>query len=238
MKDNPFYEPYWINNDELEHHGVKGMHWGERRTPEQLGHKPKGKKKSSIIQNFKKKAVQRKKQAAKAKAKKQAQNEKKKEELTEKQKEQLREKLLKSTDAKFLAKHIDLLDTKEIKERLDRIDTEAKLKKLTTDDKKKKQVDKGMEWVANIGKIAEATSKVADAYSKVYDASTKRETNEQKAKSEKAQYREQRQAAEKLNKVLSEYSDNQEAFKDIQIDFDPKSGKLSFKANKKEKDKK
>ena len=25
---------------ELYHHGVKGMHWGVRRTPEQLGHEP------------------------------------------------------------------------------------------------------------------------------------------------------------------------------------------------------
>ena len=27
----------------LTHHGIKGMHWGVRRTPEQLGHKSSGK---------------------------------------------------------------------------------------------------------------------------------------------------------------------------------------------------
>jgi hypothetical protein len=32
--------------EEIWHHGIKGMHWGERRTPEQLGHAPKGGKKS------------------------------------------------------------------------------------------------------------------------------------------------------------------------------------------------
>lgn len=28
-------------NNELRHYGIKGMKWGVRRTPEQLGHKPK-----------------------------------------------------------------------------------------------------------------------------------------------------------------------------------------------------
>lgn len=28
---NSFYQPYWLNNDEIEHHGIKGMKWGLRR---------------------------------------------------------------------------------------------------------------------------------------------------------------------------------------------------------------
>lgn len=30
-------------SDELMHYGIKGMHWGVRRTPEQLGHRKKNK---------------------------------------------------------------------------------------------------------------------------------------------------------------------------------------------------
>lgn len=38
---------YLIYNGELYHHGIKGMKWGVRRTPEQLGHRAKTKTKYS-----------------------------------------------------------------------------------------------------------------------------------------------------------------------------------------------
>ncbi len=53
--------------------------------------------------------------------------EKEKPEPTKSETEALREKLLKSTDAKELYKNRDLLEYAEIKERIDRIDMEAKL---------------------------------------------------------------------------------------------------------------
>lgn len=38
-----------MENNELMHHGVKGMRWGVRRTPSQLGHRIFGKKKKKIV---------------------------------------------------------------------------------------------------------------------------------------------------------------------------------------------
>ena len=43
-------------NDAIEHHGIKGMHWGIRRTPEQLGHIISRKKEK--FEKYSKKATQ------------------------------------------------------------------------------------------------------------------------------------------------------------------------------------
>jgi hypothetical protein len=36
----------------LAHHGIKGQKWGVRRTPEQLGHKPTGKKRDNAVKKM------------------------------------------------------------------------------------------------------------------------------------------------------------------------------------------
>lgn len=43
---NPYYKPYWLNNDELEHYGVKGMRWGVRHEDGSKGHSVKSKSKT------------------------------------------------------------------------------------------------------------------------------------------------------------------------------------------------
>lgn len=234
---NPYYNPYWLDLDSLEHHGVKNQKWGEKNGPPYPLSRGKDgrvtqtqkKKKQSLIARAK--ANHRKKVMAKERAKKAAERKKQKAKEAEENlsKEELREKLLKSTDPKFIAKHMDLLETKEIKDRLDRIDTEAKLKKLLKDDKSKKQVQAGMEWVGNIQKIAEATAKTAGAYTAVYNATQQKE----KVRREREQEAENKKTNQKFQRIVNDYTKGVDSLGDIKVDFDPKTGKLSFQTTNK-----
>lgn len=253
---NGFYQPYW-DCDELEHHGVKGQSWGEKNGPPYPLSRGKDgrvtqtqkKKKQSLLARAK--ANHQKKVKAKERAKKAAERKKQKAKEAEENlsKEELREKLLKSTDPKFIAKHVDLLDTREIKDRLDRIDTEKRLKDLLKTDKKK--VDKGMKFATDLAKnvatIADATSKAAKAYNDVVDATDKQnkvkrekikaQTEAEKLKYEKENSKQQFQtnvaASKKILSMLDDYKSAGNDLSDIEINFDPKSGNLSFKTKKK-----
>lgn len=149
---------------ELEHHGIKGMKWGVRRTPEQLGHKSVKKKKPSIFANVKKKRQKAKKLKIKEAEKKKKEKAKKEEESDEK----IREKVLVSTDPSYIYKHRNLLTTKELSDRINRIDTEAKIKSLS--DKKTKKGFDTIKQLNDIAKMAESIGKIAENTKKVYDA--------------------------------------------------------------------
>lgn len=135
---------------ELYHAGVKGQKWGERRyqtkdgtwTPlglrmrrDREGGDGDGKREGYFAR---KKRIREEKEKAKKAAKyKKAADEKARKEANENETlEERRARILKSTDAQELYKNRDILTTAEINERLNRIDTEAKLAKVAASTKK------------------------------------------------------------------------------------------------------
>lgn len=148
----------------LEHHGIKGQRWGVRRTPEQLGHKKRGAF-TGVISSIRKKQAAAKKKAAKKKAAKQKQDAKKQEESDEK----IREKLLTSTDPAFIYKYRTLLDSKELQDRIDRINKEQKIKDLIPDPnaKRKKTMKSGEEFLKSAASMADSVGKIYDTYNKI-----------------------------------------------------------------------
>lgn len=138
-----------LDSDYLEHHGVKGQKWGVTRTPEQLGHAPKKKKKPTVWTK-----------AAKAIKKKAAAKKKKDIKKDEVDANKLRDTLLKSADPKLVYKHRALLNDKELSERLSRINTEKKLKDLA--DSQTMTPEKFFKKGVDMGKQMEEVYKLYD----------------------------------------------------------------------------
>lgn len=143
-----------VHSDELQHHGIKGMRWGQRRYQNKDGSlTPAGQKRySKEVEKLKAETAKVKaaEKVAANRAKTQSKLDKleaKKQELEERKKalkgdskskkeedpnegetpEQRRERLLKSTDPKELYKYKDDLTSFELNERLQRIDLESRL---------------------------------------------------------------------------------------------------------------
>lgn len=111
----------------LQHHGIKGMRWGIRRFQNKDGSlTPLGKKRAKGSDDTKEETV-----------------------------EERRARTLKSTDAREIYKNRDILTTAEINERLNRIDTEARLAKVAEGTKKS-----GMDKVDTVIKYARKANEI------------------------------------------------------------------------------
>lgn len=134
-----------MENNELYHHGVKGMRWGVRRTPKQLGHTTPNKKRKPGLPLFKKKkplTAAEKKAAIEAK----------------------KEKVLKSRSPKELYENAHLFSTQELQTAYNRLQLEKNIKNLSP-----KEVSKGEEYANKFTKFSTKTSEIAESGSRLYD---------------------------------------------------------------------
>lgn len=174
MMYNNFY-----TTDFLCHYGIKGMKWGIRRTPEQLGHKIKAK------------LGIKKKPGSKVETVKDTEKKQDREEETVEQK---KERVLKSRSAKELYDNADLFTTQELQQAYNRLALERNIKSLEPKQisKGQQRIDKYIKTVKNINDVLNVTNKLAgnvNAARKLFGGSGSKKDNDSsddKKKSKKA----------------------------------------------------
>lgn len=134
-----------MDNNELYHFGIKGMKWGIRRTPAQLGHTTKNKN-------------QRKndKQALNKKAR-----------IDKKKRE-----VLKSRSAKELYKYANLFDTRELQEAYNRLQLERNIQNLVPKEVKKGQnfTQKVIKSGRTVSDLLDTGTKLYNNVAKIYNS--------------------------------------------------------------------
>lgn len=116
-----------MENNELYHYGVLGMHWGVRRTPEQLGHRTKS---SGSVRSAKARVRVNKKKAGSTKP------------MTAEEKEAKKKEVMDSHDPMQVYANKDLFSDAELRSVHTRLLMEKQIKDLTP-----KQKNKGAEYI-------------------------------------------------------------------------------------------
>lgn len=163
---------------ELYHHGVKGMHWGIIRTPEQLGH-TRGKSKRR--RKFFAKSVK------KSKRDKNASSDTNKKAETKEEYEARKQKALKSGKASDIMKFRGDLTNKEMQDAINRIDLEKKLSGMSASEKKSAfdRIDKIVKRADQVNSWIDSGSKYYKTYKNLMNAGledAKKATNFEKSK--------------------------------------------------------
>ena len=145
-----------MENNELYHYGVLGMHWGVRRTPEQLGHRTK----SSGSAGSAKARVRVNKKKAKAESEEKP--------MTAEEKAKKKENILRSRNAKELYANKDLFDDQELRTAQRRLRLEKQSKDLTPKQKSRGEayVDAVIKWG---GKANQLTSTGLQFYKNIQE---------------------------------------------------------------------
>lgn len=156
-----------MENMELTHHGIKGMRWGVRRTPAQLGHKPAKKKKQSSLgdsvregakrinasfKKMKKRRIQQKNAERAREAKK-----------TKEEYEAEKKKAIESGTAADVLKFKGKLTNQELNAAVNRLNMESQLSQLNAKTIKT-GMDKAENVMNNIGRMKDMAEKGISAW--------------------------------------------------------------------------
>lgn len=170
------------NENELYHHGIKGMRWGVRRTPEQLGYRVTKKRKKldktyeqareaaskrnmKKLEKLSKKAVKQAKGVEKAQTKYDAAKELEAK-LKEEQARQLEEKkdrIFKSGNAAEIYANRELFSTNELNDAINRANAMTRLKDINKQDTVIK-MDKARQFIDGVAGVGKSLKGAADSY--------------------------------------------------------------------------